>query len=352
MFYLMKKVFKSKKSIKYMILITKNIVDNLITMIRGLIRVILPIFVLFFSINGCFALEKVGIITDTLLTPVNYYNAYFRTPEFFAVDIRGALLNKNVQVVPITDTQEALKKVGLRQYDLEALQGLQQGYNIEYPFLKRVANKLGVTKLIIVTMGMDIQRDFLKNTAWNIANVPGMDVVNPTHRVSVYVALVDVQKETVLWESIYAKNIRNNKLKNLDTTISNNYEGMLRLKEYSKYISPDVAYNVKMKLINPNFVEPPTYITRENIKQYAKDRHNIGSKKELSEINRQKWDTEKLKEDTKANIKEFSNTVKDGAIDITNAVKDGAIEITSTTKNKTKNWWNKKFKKNKKNEWL
>lgn len=341
MFYLMKKIFKSKKSIKYMILITKNIADNLITMIRGLVRVILPIFALFLMTGKSFALEKIGIITDTLLTPVNYYNAYFRTPEFFAVDIRGELLDKNVQVVPITDTQEALKKAGLRQYDLEALQGLQQGYNIEYPLLKKAAKKLNVTKMIVVTMGMDIQRDFLKNTGWNIANVPGMDVVNPTHRVSVYVAFVDVEKETVLWESIYAKNIRNNKMKNLDTTISNNYEGMLRLKEYSKYISPDIAYNVKMKLINPNFVEPPTYITRENIKQYAKDRHNIGSKKELSEIDRQKWDTEKLKEDTKANIKEFSNTVKDGAIDITN-----------TTVSTSKRWWNKIFKKQNNNEWL
>ena len=44
-------------------------------------------------------------------------------------------------------------------------------------------------------MGMDIQRDFLKNTMWNFLNVAGQDVVNPTHRVSVYIALVDVEKE-------------------------------------------------------------------------------------------------------------------------------------------------------------
>ncbi|MBR1618093.1 hypothetical protein IJ670_08085, partial [bacterium] len=73
-------------------------------------------------------------------------------------------------------------------------------------------------------------------------------------------------------------------MKNLDTTISNNYEGMLRLKEYSKYISPDIAYNVKMKMLGSDFVEPPTYITKENLVQYAKDKHNIGVKKELSEI--------------------------------------------------------------------
>ena len=62
---------------------------------------------------------------------------------------------------------------------------------------------------------------------------------------------------------------------------------MLRLKEYSKYISPDIAYNVKMKLLNTNFVEAPTYITRENVKKYAKSKFTVGSKKELSEIHRQ-----------------------------------------------------------------
>ena len=297
-------------------------------MARGYIKKVVLVLALFAFCNlNCFALEKIGIITDTLLTPVNYYNAYYRTPEFFAQDVRASLMKRNVQVIPIDSAQNALKQAGLRQYDLESLQGLQQGYNLEYPLLKKIAKKIGVKKMVVITMGMDIQRDFLKNTMWNIFNVSGMDVVNPTHRVSVYVSFVDVEKEIVLWESIYAKNIRNNKMKNLDTTISNNYEGMLRLKEYSKYISPDIAYNVKMKMLNPNYVEPPTYITRENLKQYAKDKHNIGSKKELSEIDRQKWDTEKLKEDTKDNIIEFTNDTKNVIKNVGNKTKNGIINL-------------------------
>ena len=304
-----------------MILIILYMVDNFIGMTRGLIKKFI-IFVSFLLLNcsGVFALEKIGIISDTILTPVNYYNAYFKTPEFFAQDIRGELLDKNVQVVPIDTAENALKKAGIRQYDLEALQGLQQGYNLEYPLLKKIASKIGVKKLVIVTMGMDIQRDFLKNTLWNSLNIAGMDVVNPTHRVSIYVCFVDVENEKMLWESIYAKNIRNNKMKNLDTTISNNYEGMLRLKEYSKYISPDIAYNVKMKLTNPNYVEPPTEITRSNVKQYVKDKHNIGVKKELSEIERQKWDYEKLGVDTGKNVKKASRSVKNRFVNLKNKI--------------------------------
>lgn len=335
-----------------MILIRWYIADNLITMIRGTILKI-TFILLIFSVNYASALERIGIITDTLLTPVNYYNAYYRTPEFFASDIRNQLMKKNVVVIPPEEIEKSLKKAGLRQYDLEALQALQQGYSMDYTLLKKIAKTIGVKKLVVVTMGMDIQRDFLKNTAWNIMNISGMDVVNPTHRVSVYAALVDVNNQNVLWESIYAKNIRNNKFKNLDTTISNNYEGMLRLKEYSKYISPDIAYNVKMKMLNPNYVEAPTEITRENLKQYVKDKHNIGVKKELSEIDRQKWDSEKLMEDTKENVIEFTNNTKEGIINVSHSAKDGIVTAGNATKSGFSKLKNKIMNRRRKNDpWL
>lgn len=308
--------------------------DNFIVMMRGILKTVLfLVFFLFFSNSKSFALEKIGIITDTLLTPVNYYNAYYKTPEFFAQDVRLQLSKKGVQVIPIDEAREALKKSGMTKQDLEHLVALQQGYGVEYDTLKKLSKKLGVSKMILLTMGMDTQRDFLKNTIWNIINSPGQDVVNPTHRVSVFVTFVDVKKESVLWESIYAKNIRNNKMKNLDTTISSNYEGMLRLKEYSKYISPDIAYNVKMKMLNVDYVEPPTAITRANVKQYVKDRHNIGVKKELSEIERQKWDTDKLMLDTGQNIKNTAKRVKNGTVTTGSRIKNGVATVGGKLKN-------------------
>lgn len=321
-----------------MILNPQTIDDNS-NMMRGLVKKLFLVlcFALFLS-NHVFALEKIGIISDTILTPVTYYNAYFRTPEFFAQDIKTALYNRDVQVVPMDDVKNSLIKSGLKQNDFQVLQGLQQGYSIDYAFLKKVSKRIGVKKIIVVTMGMAVQRDFLKNTLWNTLNISGMDTVNPTHRVSVYVGFFDVENQIVLWESIYAKNIRNNKMKNLDTTISNNYEGMLRLKEYSKYISPDIAYNVKMKMLSPNYVEPPTTITRENLKKYAKDKHNIGSKKELSELDRKKWDTDKLIDDTKENTKEKARTFKEKMVQLGTSIKNLFTPNKKTTKPEDIDW--------------
>ncbi len=288
--------------------------DNLITMTRGIIRFLFSLFFICLFSPNAFAYERIGIVSDAILTQINPYNAYFKTPEFFLQDVRANLVKSGISVVSVATTQRLLTNMGVNQYDIETLGSLQQGYDLDYALLRKICRAIGVKKLVVMTSSVDIQRDFLKNTLWNVANIQGMDVVNPTHRVSVYVAFVDVEHEIVIWEQIYAKNIRNNKFKNLDTTISSNYEGMLRLKEYSKYISPEISKQVRMRLIDPSYTTGPVEINRGNVVKYFKDMKNVGSKKRLTDIDAQKWDTEKLKEDTLENIEtkknKFVNWVK------------------------------------------
>ncbi len=285
--------------------------DNLITMTRGIKRFLFYFVLMFAFLPSALAYERIGIVSDAILTQINPYNAYFKTPEFFLQDVRGNLVKSGVSVVSVASAQRLLNDMGVNQYDIEALGSLKQGYDLDYALLKKICRAIGVKKLIVMTSSVDIQRDFLKNTLWNVANIQGMDVVNPTHRLSVYVAFVDVEHEIVLWEQIYAKNIRNNKFKNLDTTISANYEGMLRLKEYSKYISPEIAKQVRMRLIDPSYTTPPVEINRGNVVKYFKDMKNVGTRKRLTDIDAQRWDTEKLKDDTLENIETKKNNFVD-----------------------------------------
>lgn len=285
--------------------------DNLITMTRGIKRFLFCFVLMFAFLPSALAYERIGIVSDAILTQINPYNAYFKTPEFFLQDVRGNLVKSGVSVVSVASAQRLLNDMGVNQYDIETLGSLKQGYDLDYALLKKICRAIGVKKLIVMTSSVDIQRDFLKNTLWNVANIQGMDVVNPTHRLSVYVAFVDVEHEIVLWEQIYAKNIRNNKFKNLDTTISANYEGMLRLKEYSKYISPEIAKQVRMRLIDPSYTTPPVEINRGNVVKYFKDMKNVGTRKRLTDIDAQRWDTEKLKDDTLENIETKKNNFVD-----------------------------------------
>ena len=210
--------------------------------------IILGIFVLI-SIGKASALTSVGLISDTILTQTNPYNYYYKTPDFIIQDISDLLkADKNIVVIPYSKTREIIKKKNLINNDDGCLRNIKNAYDLDFTHLKRIGRTIGAENIIVVTSSVDVQRDFLKNTLWNALNIGGYDVINPTHRISVYVALVNLEHELVLWEGLYAKDIRNNKLRNLDTTISGNQEGLMRIKRYSKFITPDIAKNVRVSL--------------------------------------------------------------------------------------------------------
>ena len=155
--------------------------DNFITMTRGIIRFLLCLFLCVF-IMPSHAYERVGIISDAILTKITPYNAYFKTPEFFLQDVRSSLVESGVSVVSVDTLKNSLTTTNIKQSDIEALSALQQGYDLDYALLKKVAKAIGVKKIVVMTSAVDIQRDFLKNTLWNALNIQSMDVVNPTHR--------------------------------------------------------------------------------------------------------------------------------------------------------------------------
>ena len=246
---------------------------------------VLGLFLLIFRADFVCAIEHVGVISDSLMSEQTPYNAYYRTPDFLVQDIIDELnKNRGIRAIPTSQTRAALLKSNLSFRDLAQLQNIQSGYSIDFAFLRKVAQAIGVSRIVIVTSGIDTQRDFLKPTLWNSLSVPGFDTINPTQKISVYAALVDVNRESVLWEDIFAKNIRNNKMKNLDTTISGNYEGLMRIKQYSKYISPEISSAVVAR-IAPASLSPKEYGSKlEHVVMGVNHKMRIGSQKKLSDI--------------------------------------------------------------------
>ena len=66
-----------------------------------------------------------------------------------------------------------------------------------------------------------------------------------------------------------------------------------------------------MRLIDPSYTTPPVEINRGNVVKYFKDMKNVGTRKRLTDIDAQRWDTEKLKDDTLENIETKKNNFVD-----------------------------------------
>ena len=196
---------------------------------------ILGFLFLFALPNKSLGAINIAVISDSIYTKENPYNWYFKTPDFLVQDISDILKeDKNINVIPYSKVKEILTKKGAKQQYMATMRNFNNSYNVDFNYLKKVSSQIGCNKILFVTSDVEVQRDFLKPTLWNALNVPGFDAVNPTHRLTFYAIFVDTKSETVLWEGIYAKNIRNNKMKNLDTITHGNYEGAMRIKRYSK----------------------------------------------------------------------------------------------------------------------
>lgn len=268
------------------------------------------------------AAQKIGVISDSMLTETNPYNAYSKTPSFLVQDISDGLKSfRAFEVIPYSETYDKLIKNGVNTNYIKNLRNIQYGYELDFKFLKQVSNALNTDKIVIVTSTIERERDFLKNTFWNVANIGGFDTVNPTQRVNIYVVLVDTASERILWEELYAKNIRNNKFKNLDTSVSGGPEGMMRLKQYSKYVSKEISENVTLALA-PAYAKPEVYINKfEETAVIVNKKIRLGSNKKLRTDNEvlhktfviQQDLTDKTKEKTKEgieNIKDFADKTK------------------------------------------
>ena len=239
-------------------------------------------FLFLFSVpNQSLGATSVAILSDAVYTKENPYNWYFKTPDFLMQDVADILSeDRKLQVIPYSQVKEVLLKKPIKQENIARMRNFNNSYNLDFNYLKEVSKQIKCDKILFITSDMEIQRDFLKPTLWSAWNVPGFDVVNPTHRLTVYAILVDTKFEKVLWEGIYAKNIRNNKMKNLDTITYGNYEGAMRIKRYSKFVSPEIAQGVRESLNLVGSADKVVDSGREFI--YAVNKKmRIGSSKDL-----------------------------------------------------------------------
>ena len=242
---------------------------------------ILGFLFLFALPNKSFGAIDIAILSDTVYTKENPYNWYFKTPDFLMQDIADILSeDRELRVIPYSQVKAKLLKKPIKQENIATMRNFNNSYNLDFQYLKKVSKEIGCTRILFVTSDMDVQRDFLKSTLWNAWNVPGFDVVNPTHRITFYAVFVDTKLDKVLWEGIYAKNIRNNKMKNLDTITYGNYEGAMRIKRYSKFVSPEIAYGVRESLGLVSSADKIVGSSREAI--YAINKKvRVGSSKDL-----------------------------------------------------------------------
>lgn len=276
---------------------------------KSLIRLGLLGLTLLIFCTQCFAITEpsqkqkkktpvVAVISDRAHRHGTTYLICGSASDIIASDIINELNRSGRIKSPLLgETMSKITNNKLPVYKDTFFQEYRANYNIDFVNLKRLTGNLEADYILMVTSGLDIQSNFLKDTWWNKLNISGMDVVKPTYKLTTFLTLIDKKNDIVLWQDLYIKDIS---AKNFDigaVQFSPGYAQLSKIKKYSTRVAEHVVPIVD-KNVNPE-LQPP-----EEPKTVELKKMHINEDKRL-------YYPVIHKEEVKKKVNKFSEWVKD-----------------------------------------
>ena len=258
-----------------------------------------------------------NIVTDNIAVDAFIYNA---SAEFFADDVVNLLnTTDNISAPTVSETREFCKQDPSAMITAKNLTNkFRTSYNVDYSALKKLANKTSSKYALLMTSYIDAENYILRRTPWDVLNIPGATVIDPAYKISTYAVLVDTEQNTKLWSDTYYKTISVCENRIITRGASPQTEQLQKIKDYSKYISPQIAQNVQQKVL-------PTDVLAQESTKIDYDMGNIDNvfTKKYRHIGKE---SNKFYQQKKAEVKEFATDAKDKAIETTNSLKQSYSE--------------------------
>lgn len=196
---------------------------------------------------------KVIILPDNLQLPINNFLVYPEAAELLSVDISNNLKKQKVAVPSVSMLRNDLNKnTRLKVTSATLMESFKKTYNVDYVALKKIADNFGVDKAILITSNLDVQNYFLRRTLWDFLNIPGATVIDPAHKLTTHVVLIDTTNETVLWSNTYEKMLKRFESRTVTMDFNSTPDKINAMKLHYSIIAPTISYNVMTK-IDPNF---------------------------------------------------------------------------------------------------
>ncbi|MBQ4114755.1 hypothetical protein IJD34_05065 [bacterium] len=309
-----------------------------------------------------------NVVTENIALDSFIYNA---SAEFFADEIVTLLNSTDFMSAPtVSETRAVLKENPATMISAKNLTNkFKTTYNIDYVALRKIVKSSSARYALLLTSHIDAENYILRRTPWDFLNIPGASVVDPAYKISTYAVLVDTEYNKKLWSETFYKTISVCENRIITRGPSPQTEQLQKIKDYSRYVCPQIAQNVQQKVLPPDVLAQESsqiYYDMGNIDNvFTKKYRHLG--KEYDKVYKQrKADAVEFVENTKVKADETAKKIKN-SYDSTkkklnqkkqtklevkatpvleeNSQKSGFNEITNKVKEKTDSIKNTIFKK-------
>lgn len=258
-----------------------------------------------------------NIVTDNVAIDSFIYNA---SAEFFADDIINLLnCTDNIYSPNVSELRNTFKQDAYAMISAKNLTNkFKTTYNIDYTLSKKLADKTNTRYIMLITSFIDAENYILRRTLWDVLNIPGASVVDPAYKISTYAVLIDTEKNMKLWSDTYYKTISVCENRIITRGASPQVEQLQKIKDYSRYLSPQIAQNIQQSIL------PPEILATESIKID----YNIGN---IDNVFTKKYrhllkEYDKVYQAKKSDVKDFSNDAKMKIVETTDKIKEANTE--------------------------
>ncbi len=225
------------------------------------INILLLVFAIFGFNTAVFSatvqpVKTIAVITDTGHRNGTNYLICGAASDIIATDLVNRINMTGRMKAPLLgDTMSKITQRNIPLFYMTFLNEYKYNYNIDFVNLKRVTRYIPADYLLLVTSGLDVQSNFLKDTWWNKLNIPGMDPVKPTYKLSTLITLIDKKTYQIVWQDLYLRDIEAHNYDLGIVQFSPSYAQLAKIKKYSKNMSEYVT-NIIDRNVNPWIVPP------------------------------------------------------------------------------------------------
>ncbi len=212
---------------------------------------------------------KLLILPDNVVTQNVAIDSYIydSASEFFADEI-SVLLNTtdNIETKSVSEVRDELKSNPTAVLSAKNLTyRFKTSYNVDYNAARKLASQTGDRYVLLITSTVDAENYILRRTWWDFFNIPGASVIDPAYKINTYAVLVDTQNNQKLWSDTYYKTISVVENRIITRGPSPQTEQLAKIKDYSRYVCPQIAHYVQANILPKNVLASESTIIEYDI---------------------------------------------------------------------------------------
>lgn len=257
--------------------------------------------------------QKILVLSDRVEQANAKYFIYPQVSEMVASDIINNLnLDGNIKAPSLSDVRSELRTPELVRSSYALLDNYRYTYDVNYSALRKIAKHFDVTNVLLVTGSVDTTSNFLKPTWWAFLNVPGENVVKSEFKLYTYIALIDLNNETIKWQNVYERKFSEPEFGMTNLNYSPDAKQMVKVKKGSQLIAKDATYRVE-SVLTPLIAAqktPPTVHELVKLKINKKYEESVLNIKEFKNKTSEKIKEYNEKRQEKNNLKEVQTEEK------------------------------------------